>query len=142
VSWNTWNRISSTIITPLEVMASLLVWGATAWSYTLIGMWIGRTQGRSARAVGQTVGLLAAFVLLSPVLFSTAIVSTSAERMVEWILAATHPLDAVAWAVNGEGLADILATGIPYAVFHGSLGLGIWWFLRRALTEELERATE
>ncbi|MBW3635831.1 MAG: ABC transporter permease, partial [Armatimonadetes bacterium] len=100
VSWNTWNRTSSSVIALLQVMACLGVWGATAWSYTLIGMWIGRTQGRSARAVGQTVGFLAAFVLLSPVLFSTAIVSTSGERMVEWILVATHPLIAVAMAVN------------------------------------------
>ncbi len=133
VSWNTWNCTSSSVIAPLQVMACLLVWGATAWSYTLIGMWMGRTQGRSARAVGQTIGLLTAFLLLSPILVS---ITASGK----WILAAAHPLIAVAWAVTGEGLADISATGIPYAAFHGSLGLGIWWFLRRALKEELERA--
>lgn len=135
VTWNAgWNRTSGDVIAPLQVMACALIWGATAWSYTLIGLWVGRKQARSARAAGQTVGLLAAFLLLCPAL----LIGLSLDRQAEWILSLTHPLVATAMAVNGEGLTDVWATGIPFAAFHLVLGAGLWWFLRRAVGKELD----
>jgi ABC-type Na+ efflux pump permease subunit len=143
ISWTQWNAPSANMVSPFQAATCLLIWSSTAWSYTLIGLWVGRNQKKSSRAAGQTIGLLGAFLLIFPMIFAVrSIMTMGSADGAEWILGVTHPLAALAMTADSANVPDFLSSGIPFAAFHLIFGLGVWWALHRDLEEELSRASD
>ena len=124
-----WGETQGTrsIVTPLQATGCVLVWAATIWSYTLVGLWIGRRQPKSSRAAGQTLGILGAFVILSP-----ALVVFGAREIAVYALGALHPLAAIGFIMENRGIAPLFKMGLPYFVCHAAFGALIYAMLQRS----------
>ncbi|RYG68228.1 hypothetical protein EON80_12065, partial [bacterium] len=112
-------------VTPTKAFWTVAIWLATVWSFTLVGMWIGRQQTRSAKASGQTLGLLGGFVVVGPIALYTL---WKGGNTADKIAATFHPLATIMdWSLR-NGPFGIFTSGPSYVVFHFLLGTVIWVF--------------
>jgi ABC-type transport system involved in multi-copper enzyme maturation permease subunit len=134
VAWTS-NSYKLGMIEPIDALCGALIWLATIWSFTLVGLWIGRKQSRSSRAAGQTLGLLAAFVILGPIAISWFNVGPVSAP----IITTLHPLAAILNVVLSQGNIpfQFARSGPSYVLVHFALGLLIWAALTHALRREL-----
>lgn len=115
---------------PFQVVACLLVWGATALSFTLVGLLVGLKQTRSSRASGQTLGLLGALLVALPVLDALW------GRMDFGWLAALHPIAAAVSSLAPGDDPVVFRCGLPFLVCHLVLSALLWRITRGALQRE------
>lgn len=125
------------LISPLQAMACVLIWGTTALSYTFVGLWVGHRATRSSRASGQALGVLALFLVGAPFLFLTALNGDGAG----FLMGVTHPLVALGMAMDAPKrlttAESLLSTGVPYALCQLAFGAAMWRVLCRSLEREL-----
>ncbi len=128
ITWNAGFAIRGTgVISPLTAFSCLAIWAVTIWSYTFIGLWIGRKSPRTGRASGQTLGFVSAFLLLWPL----------AENVVPRALfALPHPFIAFSATPRAtiETFTDVVA---PYCALHLIFGIAMWFLLSASLSREI-----
>jgi ABC-type transport system involved in cytochrome c biogenesis permease component len=126
-------------ITPINALACALVWISTAWSYTFAGLWMGRKSNQSARASGQTLGILGAFVVGGPILaFSTLDGEVAAS-----LLGFSNPLFGLGVAtINDSPIYSFFCSGIPYFLVHIGFGLILWKFLDDEIAKDMNQREE
>jgi ABC-type transport system involved in multi-copper enzyme maturation permease subunit len=132
VVWSA-DSTARSLVTRGDVAACVAIWLATAWNYTLIGLWIGRKAPRTSRASGQVLGILTTYLLLSPFVFSNFSPSIS-----NTILGATHPLIALANA--GDGRGDLAHSTAIFCAFQLVFGVGVWIAAQGAIAREISSA--
>ena len=129
--------LPSRFVEPLQALACLFIWSSTAWSYSCIGLWMGRRQARSARASGQTLGVLTGLLILSPIV----IFGADSESMI-YSLAVIHPFVALIMTVIRTNVPLVFVTGLPYFAFHLALGWFFLIWLRSDITRDFKGLSE
>ncbi|HEX9996786.1 MAG TPA: hypothetical protein VGB45_06560 [Abditibacterium sp.] len=125
-----WNSVRNAV-TPLQAVATLVVWVGTVWSYTLVGLWVGRRETKSARASGQALGILGAFNIGAPV-----VAAIWGDELGIYILGTLHPLVAMGLVMENRSVTEIFQSGLPFFGFQMVFGAWLWLLL---LDADLER---
>ncbi len=120
------------IVTKTDLLSAVLVWISSAWSYTLLGLWMGRKTNLTSRASGRALGFATLFLLLSP--FALGHLGPGLATL---LLEKTHPFVALLDAKNFG-----LSVAAGYALFQVIFGALIWLVLHKFLTREMNNASE
>lgn len=140
ISWGyRWFEISrpGTVLL-LNAVSCALIWLGTIWSYTFVGLWIGRAQTRSSRAAGQALGLLGTFVILGPIFM----LSLGNDGLMVPLLASLHPLVAIIIALKPERTHSLfIESGVAYFAFHLIFGSVLWIHLTRAIGRDMNQGS-